>query len=369
MVGCEWRRGIGLALLALASACAPGGPEPEARCEGLGEGSLVLTELLADPEGTDTGKEWLEWHNPGSTPVELQGLTLFASQPDGSRERTYTLSEPLPVPPGGYVVLGDVRSGPLPEYMQATYGNALGALPNTGGRLGLRCAGQVLQEVSYAAPLRSGHSRSYSGRWCDLTPSPGKPNPPCPEEPGQQPDTGNGSPGPTCLPQGVSSPRSPVAPQPGDLVVSELLIDPRATPDSLGEWVEVYAYRDFDLNGLTLSTESASTTLQSSQCLSVRAGSFALLARSSKPEENGGLPAVLATLSIGLPNGSGEHLLRLEAEGQVLEELTWAGSAPSGVAWQLDLEDMVSYCLAPEEARYGAGDRGSPGEENPPCAH
>ena len=54
-------------------------------------GDLVITEVFADFKaptggtGTDAGKEWFEIYNATDRPIELEGLTLTHSRPDGSK--------------------------------------------------------------------------------------------------------------------------------------------------------------------------------------------------------------------------------------------------------------------------------------------
>ena len=61
-------------------------------------------------------------------------------------------------------MLGDVRSDVLPAHVDHAYGEALGALGNTGGRVGLRCGDVLVDEVHYTRPGRSGVARGYDGR-------------------------------------------------------------------------------------------------------------------------------------------------------------------------------------------------------------
>jgi hypothetical protein len=152
--------------------------------------------------------------------------------------------------------------------------------------------------------------------------------------------------------------------------------DPKAVSDTLGEWIEVYALSDVDLNGVTLANETSNrVTFVSSKCLAVEAGTYAVLARSADASVNGGLPPVLATFPFGLSNAAGAHALRLSLGGTLLDEVTWTWASRPGASVQLDPEwmdpvsndDPEGFCLSPETMRYGLGDQGSPGEENVSC--
>lgn len=395
-------------VLLLSTACGGAADSVDAPCARLLPGDLVITEYLNDPEGTDTGLEYIEVHNPTRAPVDLLGLTLYAARADGSQEKGYVFPS-VPVAAGDYVVLGDVRAGPLPPHVDHAYGDALGALGNTSGRIGLRCGERVLDEVQLAAPGKSGAARGYDGRlvpdaagndeasrWCDapepsaagVRGSPGVANPPCPSASGEAPDGGTASSDGgvdggsdvgslTCVDR-VTGLRRPVrTPAPGTLLLTEYMADPYTAADITGEWVEVLALKDVDLNGVTLSNEgSGRATLEAALCLSVRAGTYAVLARSEDVAANGGLPAVLGTFGFNLANGAGSRALRLTWGTTLLDEVTYTAAAVPGVSQQLDPSRRLptqndapgSFCATPTGVRYGAGDRGTPGMENRPCA-
>jgi Lamin Tail Domain len=382
-------------LVLASSACGLPLGEVEGGCGGWSPGGVVFTELLPDPEGTDSGQEWLELYNPGHSAVDLRGLLLYAARADGSQERAYLFGESVQVEAGGYVVLGDVRSEELPAHVNHSYGGSLGALGNTGGLIGLRCGEVVVDEVRYTSPLRSGVARIYDGRlvpdatgndepgrWCDAPPStadggprrsPGAANPAC-ATPLESVD--GGVPGETCLSPDTGTFRSVARPRPGDLVITEVMADPKAVSDTLGEWVEVYAVRDVDLNGVLLANEgSGRAPLEGPRCLALKGGTHAVLARGTDSSTNGGLPPVLGSFSFGLGNSAGTHTLRLLLEGVLLDEVTWTSAALPGVSRQLEpsrkdpsLNDAEgSFCPTPEGVRYNAVDRGTPGAENRPC--
>ncbi|OJH35114.1 lamin tail domain-containing protein [Cystobacter ferrugineus] len=373
------------ALMLVGSACEEPARSDEPACEGWRPGDLVITELLPDPEGTDTGQEWMELYNPGHAAVELRGLMLYSARVDGTQERAYLFEESVPVAARDYVVLGDVRAGELPVHVDHSYGDALRVLGNAGGVVGLRCAEVVVDEVRYSKTSRAGVSRGYDGRrvpdafdndapegWCDtpasldggVRASPGAPNAACPEPSGADAGVSLG----TCLSPRTGLSRSVSRPHPGDLVFTEVMADPKAVADAQGEWVEVYARRDVDLNGVTLANESGGRTVLDAppRCLEMRAGSYAVLAHGDDPALNGGLPPVLGTFGFGLSNTAGLHALRLSLDGVVLAEATWTGAAVPGVSRQWE---GTRECLAPEGARHGsAGERGTPGQENLPCS-
>jgi hypothetical protein len=365
---------------ALSSGCGlPLWEEEPPACESLQPGALVITEYLNDPEGADTGKEYVEFHNPSRETVDLLGVTLFTARDEAAQERAYTFTTSLPLDAGAFFVMGDVRDGALPAHVNQTYGDALGALGNSAGLLGLRCGARLLDSVALSAPAKSGSARTYDGsRWCDapeeapggMRGSPGRANAPCPVSPdGGTVDGGRAA---TCLPPGATVPRDVQALRPGELLITEVMANPRGD-DTVGEWLEVRATVPVDLNGLTVGTDTSGTKLESERCLSLAAGESALLARRREPEVNGGLPTPLATFSVDLRNAGGVVTLRA---GTVLIDSALYGPAQDGVATQVSAslvadakanDVAASWCAATEP--YGdKGNLGTPGRPNRVCS-
>ena len=362
------RLGLGWVLGWMGACGLPTWEEEPAACEALLPGDLVITEYLNDPVGSDTGKEYVELHNPTGETVDLLGVTLFTARDEAAQERVYTFTTGLPVDAGAYVVLGDVREGALPEHVDQTYGDALGALGNSAGLLGLRCGTRVLDSVVLEAPAKSGLARTHDGLsgWCDAPGSPGVANAPCPS----LPDGGVTS-GATCLPPGAVSPREVQSPRPGELIITEVMANPRGD-DTVGEWLEVRATVPVDLNGLTVGTDTSGTRLESERCLSLAAGESALLAHRREPEVNGGLPEPLATFSVDLRNAGGVVAVRA---GSVLIDSALYGPAQDGVATQVSApltadaksNDVTASWCAATEAYGDKGNLGTPGRTNRVC--
>ena len=81
-----------LLVLVVAALAACGPTDPEGTCKDtLLAGDLVITEVFADYKaaaggtGTDDGKEWFEIYNASDRALELEGLTIVHSRPDGSK--------------------------------------------------------------------------------------------------------------------------------------------------------------------------------------------------------------------------------------------------------------------------------------------
>jgi len=159
---------------------------------------------------------------------------------------------------------------------------------------------------------------------------------------------------------------------PGDLVFTELMVDPLASMDGEGEWIELAnrSGRTVWLDGLVLRVDGEATGLLATGA-AVEPGARVLLGVSADPARNGGV--TLAALWADRPLGNRGGELALEADGVVLDHTTWA-AAPAGASLGLDLEvaDPAANDLAeawcPATEPWADGDFGSPGTTNEPCS-
>jgi hypothetical protein len=118
--------------------CACDGRDAAPACADLAAGDLLITEIFADhaaPPGTsatDAGHEWIEIQNASAAPIDLAGVAITASRPDGSSAKTHVMRS-IVVAPGAYLVLGDVDPDAAPPWVDYGYGGALGELFNAHG--------------------------------------------------------------------------------------------------------------------------------------------------------------------------------------------------------------------------------------------
>lgn len=366
---------------AFVAACGPTEPSIVEKCKSRLPGDLVISEFIPDPDGIDTGHEWIELYNATGAPLDLKGMSLIHAAVDGTGEKEYVFNA-SEVAAGAYFVVGDVRAEPLPAHVNYSYGDKLGALRNQGGMLAIRCGTKVIDEVKYskaASPARSlqldgklvpdSANNDVEAQFCAGRTAiagtrnfgtPGHPNTPC------------GSTGAsTCLDPFTQTSRATVPPKPGELVITEMMPDPRAVPDTEGEWFEVYAHSTVDLNGLTVLSGAGKSTLGSETCLQVGTGTYAVIARNPDVTTNGGIPEVTATTTVSMSNASG-NLALVVGEATVIDEVTWTGATP-GTSLQLNPDyldaalndEPTLFCKA--EVGYGAGDLGTPGTANTAC--
>ena len=293
------------------------------------------------------------------------------------------------LPPQSYFVAGNAAPDALPEWDDYGYGTGLGDLGNVTGNLGVRCGQTLIDEVKYTVAGKSGSARIFDGtrvpdsagndnegNWCDAEQpfttdgfgSPRTANAPC-----------GGGPGSTCRDPSTSLARAIVAPTAGQLVITEVMANPGTVPDADGEWFEVLATTDVDLNGLVLGNGGTTkTTLASADCLRAHAGQYLLFAHKTDALANGGLPLVTATFNFSLANAGGTLTVRTNAGG-LIDQAPY-GAAPNGIASQLNPEglsasandQLTGFCPASAPVRSlsdgGTGDLGTPGAANSPCS-
>ncbi len=104
----------------------PGAPNPEREpvvCVPAGAETVVLNEVVVNPEGDDAGFEWIELFNPTSAPVSVAGWGIAAAS-DGEEMGQIDARFPggAEVPAGGFLVLG----GPEVEEADLVVGLSLG---------------------------------------------------------------------------------------------------------------------------------------------------------------------------------------------------------------------------------------------------
>ena len=163
----------------------------------------------------------------------------------------------------------------------------------------------------------------------------------------------------------------------GQIVITEIMYDPSAVNDSVGEWFEIYNTTNaaVDINGWTIEEAdgSPSHTINNGGPLNVPANSYVVLARNDDASVNGGVTAVYEYGSWALSNSADSIVLK--NGGTVVDTVEYdetpfpiavgASIALAGAEEDLDTVDnnvAANWCLSTTE--FGAGDRGTPGAAN-----
>jgi len=381
-------------LIAAAGLAACGPTSHQGACKDvLLPGDLVITEVFADYQaanggtGADEGKEWIEIYNGSGRAIELAGLEVVHSRPDGSKEKSHVL-EDVTLAPEQFFTMGNSAQDLLPPYIDYGYGDDLGDLFNTdGGKLQLRCGDAEIDSALYQ-DVRAGHSRQLTAAqppdftvndaaesWCEADAT--------------QFEAGNfGTPGQDndCVPviagrcNDLAGPRDTVPPGPGDLVITEVMPSPAAVADADGEWFEVRVMRDVDLNGIGLDRAGDAAmpdVIEAPDCVHVAAGAYVVFARSADPLTNGGL-APQGTFGFSLLAGTqampGD--VRILNGGTVVDAVRWTSSR-DGRSLSLDPDfgndtandDAANFCDGTTQYSPAGttADYGTPGLPNGQC--
>lgn len=164
----------------------------------------------------------------------------------------------------------------------------------------------------------------------------------------------------------------------GDLVVSEIMMNPATVADTTGEWFEIYnpGTMTVNLSGLTIETGSATDTIDTD--VLVPGSGYALLALSSTTTENDSLPTPDFVYSgLSFDETSADSLSVIDS-GTTIDAVAWDGSTwtvTEGYSWSLDSgtltatdnDSFTNWCNGAAMWTGAASNYGSPGVANPSC--
>jgi predicted extracellular nuclease len=169
-----------------------------------------------------------------------------------------------------------------------------------------------------------------------------------------------------------------LAANPGDLIINEVIQNPAAVGDAVGEWFELYntTAGDIDIDGWTMRDDgSDSHVIDNGGPLLVPAGGYLVLGNNADPLTNGGYTCDYAyPSSFYLANGDDELVLDDGAKVEIAR-IEWDGGPvwpdPTGASMAFmgnpannnDGTYWVTECLT----TYGDGDFGTPGAANTGC--
>lgn len=157
----------------------------------------------------------------------------------------------------------------------------------------------------------------------------------------------------------------------GDIVITEIMQNPDAVDDSLGEWFEIYnaAAIAIDLNGWTIGTENH--VIDNGGPLVIAAGQYLVFGINSDTPTNGGVTVDYEYSSVTLANGS-DTLTLSDPSASEIDRVEWDNGAsfpdPDGASMALAspaLDNNVGSNWFTSSTAYGDGDLGSPGAANP----
>jgi hypothetical protein len=117
-------------------------------CEIDGAGSLKINEFIYNPDGTDTGNEWVELYNAGTTALRLDDYTLQGAGTTWGED--FRFPGGVSLAPGEFVLVGGENVGA--DYL-ADGMSIDNAGSGAGGLRLLDCEGNVLDTVLYGGDI------------------------------------------------------------------------------------------------------------------------------------------------------------------------------------------------------------------------
>jgi len=339
--------------------------------------ALRINEIFPNPDGSDTGKEWIEIKNISEQRFDLHGVKITSINVATGKQRVWQTSENscFSMGPGDLVLLSNA---PL-TLGTSTINFILEGenLYNDASQLVLSNADKslVYDQVSYNNS-RSGVSfnrrqeKNGQDDFCfsksesvfEGIGSPGVENEPC---------------GLVCLNEG--SEWMPIlTPLTGQVLLNEIYSNPEGT-DNGRDWVELWnpSAQGVHLNGLWVSQKKDESVrryeLQSSKCLYFPAGSYFVVAGENAVLDNVRVDVMITGLDF---YSSAAGIFSVENANAEAVDMAEPKNPASGVSAQVSFTTSTAdvefnnnnnnWCLSGETTKEFLG-RGSPGEPNTMC--
>lgn len=166
-----------------------------------------------------------------------------------------------------------------------------------------------------------------------------------------------------------SDPSQPLAEHAGDLIITELMIDPKALTDAEGEWIELYNATDSMLELRDCQLDDGDDSLHEIPALLVESGAYFTIAREAEPGFH-------ADLVVPLSLTNSADSVAIICQGHEIDRVSYDEAADfaikSGASLALDFEQLDSQANDSASAWCEghdpyADDLGSPGLANPSC--
>ena len=109
-------------------------------------GDLIVDEILNNPTGTESDREWFEIHNTTQAPIDVNGLTFSDT---GSDTFTVNNGSPLMIAAGGYLVFGRNADTTLNGGVHVDYVYNGMQLSNASDEIIIKSGTTVIDEVAW----------------------------------------------------------------------------------------------------------------------------------------------------------------------------------------------------------------------------
>lgn len=315
---------------------------------------VVITEVMTNPSSVlDSRGEWFEIHNPGPDRVDLTGWVVTDERSD-----RHVIGS-LQVPAGGYAVLarlGDTaRNGGV--VANHVYGEDLVLLNQPDRLVLLRPDGSEADRVDWGVagfPWPRGRSmalrdpaadNAVGSSWCLST---------------------------TAMWGGdLGSPggRTNCSESTVDLVITEILQNPRATGDFVGEWFEVLnrGEEPVDLAGFVVKDDDRDRFVIDDS-VPIGPGEHVVIGRNANRRTNGSVDVAYAYGDAMALHNSSDELVLLDPDGVQVDRVAWDDGAtfpdPNGASMVLAdpaAEDDRGSAWCTAQTWWAGADRGTPG--------
>lgn len=140
---------------------------------------IIITEIMYDPQGADSGREWIEIHNNDDSVDDLTGWKFFEND---TNHNSKAIRGSNIIKPFEYAVIVDDADKFLKDYpqYQGTIFESSFSLKNSGETIAIKSGDVKIDEVNYktsAGANGNGNSLQLLNRaWQEFAPTPGKPN-------------------------------------------------------------------------------------------------------------------------------------------------------------------------------------------------
>ena len=149
----------------------------------------------------------------------------------------------------------------------------------------------------------------------------------------------------------------------GELLISEVMVNPAAVSDTRGEWFELYnpTSESVNLNKITISDDGSNRHTIESDLL-ILPQQYLVLARNGDIDLNGGFSADYVYRDFSLSN-TGDEIIFSNELIELLRFDYGSGFDEPGRTRSLQVLPMIedNYQLTPLSLQYGLGDIGTPG--------
>lgn len=312
--------------------------------------AVVINEALYDAVSTDTGREWVEFFNAGSVPVDLTGWRI--ERGGATFASVFTFPAGAAIAPGGFLTVGESL---VPDVdFTATLAFENGGSATDGIRL-VDNKGVVVDVLLYDAPntnalgdetgtpgasfapdVAEGHSLARVPDGADTNqnaidvvdvsaPTLGSSN---------VLPTPTPTPSPTLTPTPTPTSSATPRPPPAGVVVNEALPNPVGS-DSMGELIELF------------NTSSVVVDFGGAQLDDADGGSaFYIIPDGTSITGGGYLSFPRSETGLAL-NNDGDRARLLAADGSLVSELVFGASPAEGAAWARRTDGSADWTTTP----------------------